>query len=154
MKTFIVGMRGIGVTTFIKEKMIHNELKYKIFDFTGEYKDLQFEKYRLNLGGMSPIQIRSYIHSACDNTPADVIFIFDSWNKALNPQMTSKGTFAFAWLNTMLRDRKCILTAQSLKDISDSFTGVVKIHKFRTLDKDAELVTKYQKCIQLEDNGR
>ncbi len=161
MKTFIVGMRGIGVTHFLKNELlpkIDESKRVAIMDFTGEwareqsvayqYQTLPFHEFR------TAREIRLAVGMCLEVLHKDAVIILDSWKSYLSPQAedpsrpaSADNPATYKWLNDLLKNRTAILTTLAMRDLS-AFRDIEKIYKFRTLDEYPEIEATYSRVIE------
>ena len=126
MKTILIGMKGIGITTFIKEKLItaiSNTKSILIFDAFDEYKNYDaIGVCRVSSFGKLTLAERNELVQAqlSSEINRDKTIILDGFRSYLNPRKDSTGNLSYEWLNHLLHGKESILTTFSTERLIDS----------------------------------
>ncbi len=156
MKTLIIGQRGIGVTTFIKNKIIPTlSDNFVVFDMFNEYID--YKGNVLHITGLEPSVLEDRV---VGTIALNDLIIMDFFKQYLQPKKDDYYGWGFRWLHEILENKTAILSFPSIKHIDACFTDgedIEKIYLFDTNDTEKtkkDFENEYHKIITYIPNFR
>lgn len=138
MKTILIGQKGIGATTFIKNELIPN-LKdpsdFMAFDLTRDYVDYPLPHQRIIVDGLvSGKGKEAFIKliKSCKETT----IILDCYRAFLMPQKDNSGYLSYEWLEEILEGKEVIMSINNCSDLDPRTREIKKIYLFDTMEFD------------------
>ena len=125
MKTLILSKKGGGSTTYIKNKLIPELEKFRIFDFTGEYSAFN---QSVHLKGLNVKETEGLFILFLTETPKDTTLIIDGACCFLNPK-PDETSYSFKWLRDLIDEHNAIISFQSIRQFWDVYIHPNQIKK-------------------------
>ena len=140
MRELIIGKKGIGKTTLIKNELIPVLKEYIIFDIFQEYMEFKNVISFSYIGESSSRKsLKEKFQNVAAKTDSNTVIILDNTECYLYPEIDAAGKESYEWIKVALKEKQFILTTTYIRTHGIyADLDLTKIYLFDTTNSEQE----------------